>query len=72
MAGRNVEFARALDHARAMIADGADIVDIGGESTRPGALPVPEAAELARVLPLVEALGGGRCVSSASTRANPA
>ena len=39
-----------------MIADGADIVDIGGESTRPGALPVPEDVELERVIPLVEAL----------------
>jgi len=66
--GSHVEFARALDHARAMIADGADIVDIGGESTRPGALPVPEAAELARVLPLVEALAAEDAVVSVDTR----
>lgn len=47
---------RALDHARRMVADGADLVDIGGESTRPGAEPVAETVELARVIPLVETL----------------
>jgi len=48
------------DHARArveaLLAEGADIVDIGGESTRPGAEPVPVEVELARVLPVVRAL----------------
>ena len=43
----------AVKHGLAMAADGADIVDIGGESTRPGADRTPEAAELARVLPVV-------------------
>ena len=47
---------RALDHARRMIADGADIIDVGGESTRPGAASVDEADELARVLPIVGTL----------------
>ena len=59
----------ALEHARRMIADGADIVDIGGESTRPGALPVPEDVELERVIPLVEALareGFRVCVDTSS------
>jgi dihydropteroate synthase len=51
-----VDREKALDHARRMAADGADIIDIGGESTRPGALPVPEDVELERVVPLVEAL----------------
>jgi dihydropteroate synthase len=46
----------AIAHGLAMVADGADIVDVGGESTRPGAEPVPEAVELARVIPVVEAL----------------
>jgi len=46
----------AIEHARRLIADGAHIVDIGGESTRPGAEPVDTDAELARVLPVVEAL----------------
>ncbi len=47
---------RALDHARELLADGADLVDIGGESTQPGATPVAERDELARVLPLVAEL----------------
>jgi dihydropteroate synthase len=46
----------AIAHGRRMVAAGAAIVDIGGESTRPGALPVPEVEELRRVLPVVEAL----------------
>jgi len=45
-----------LAHARQLIADGADILDVGGESTRPGAQPVCEAEELARVVPLVAAI----------------
>ena len=56
--GLFLERERALAHARAMVADGADIIDIGGESTRPGASPVPESIELERVVPLVEALAG--------------
>jgi dihydropteroate synthase len=48
----------AISHARQLVAEGAHILDIGGESTRPGAPPVPEEQELARVLPLVEALRG--------------
>ena len=44
----------ATDRVRQMLDEGADIVDIGGESTRPGAVPTPEAYELDRVLPLLE------------------
>ncbi|HEV7345397.1 MAG TPA: dihydropteroate synthase [Devosia sp.] len=47
---------RALHHARQMIADGADIIDIGGESTRPGATPVGVQQELDRVMPVIDAL----------------
>jgi dihydropteroate synthase len=54
--GRYASAAAALAHARALLADGADIIDLGGESTRPGALPVSEQQELDRVLPLVEQL----------------
>jgi dihydropteroate synthase len=54
--GRYVEPAAALDRARQLIADGADMLDIGGESTRPGAEPVSEAEEIARVVPLVAAI----------------
>ncbi|HWE99501.1 MAG TPA: dihydropteroate synthase [Caulobacteraceae bacterium] len=46
----------AIAHARALVAAGADLLDIGAESTRPEARPVEEAVELGRVLPLVEAL----------------
>ena len=48
--------ASPLDHALAQARAGADILDIGGESTRPGATPVPEAEEARRVVPLVRAL----------------
>jgi dihydropteroate synthase len=47
---------KALAHAEQMIADGADIIDIGGESTRPGAALISPADELQRVLPVVEEL----------------
>jgi dihydropteroate synthase len=46
----------ALDHARVLIIGGADIIDIGGESTRPGALRISSDEELARVIPVIEAL----------------
>ncbi len=48
--------AAALDHAARMAAEGADIIDLGGESTRPGAAPVGEAEELRRVMPVLERL----------------
>lgn len=46
----------AIPHAIRMVSEGAGIVDVGGESTRPGADPVPEDEELRRVLPVIEAL----------------
>jgi dihydropteroate synthase len=46
----------ALEHARQMIAEGADIIDIGGESTRPGSVPISPEEELQRVIPVIEAL----------------
>ena len=46
----------AVDRALAMVTEGADIVDVGGQSSRPGSHPVPEEDELARVLPVVERL----------------
>ena len=54
--GRFLDDEDGLRHAERLIADGADIVDIGGESTRPGADPVPAAVELQRVLPMVAEL----------------
>lgn len=56
--GEFLEADRAVAHARAMAGDGAALIDIGGESTRPGADPVPEDRELARVLPVIESLDG--------------
>ena len=50
------DLARAVEQARAFVADGADILDIGGESTRPGATPVDVAEEIRRVVPVIEAL----------------
>jgi len=46
----------AVDHALKMVEEGADIIDVGGESTRPGAYPVSEAEELKRIIPLIKIL----------------
>jgi dihydropteroate synthase len=54
--GKFTDVSRAVAHARQMTAAGADIIDIGGESTRPGAKPVAVAEELRRVVPVIEAL----------------
>ncbi|MBW7926184.1 MAG: dihydropteroate synthase [Burkholderiaceae bacterium] len=51
--GRHATVESALAHCERLLRDGADILDIGGESTRPGTAPVPLEAELARVLPVV-------------------
>jgi dihydropteroate synthase len=54
--GRHADTAAALARALEMVGQGAAIIDVGGESTRPGAAPVAEAEELDRVIPLIEAL----------------
>jgi dihydropteroate synthase len=54
--GRYLRPDSALEHGARLLADGADIVDVGGESTRPGAEPVSAAQELARVRPVIEGL----------------
>jgi dihydropteroate synthase len=54
--GRYFDTERAIARGLELAADGADILDVGGESTRPGSLPVPEAEELRRVVPVVGAL----------------
>ncbi len=56
--GRFTHPERAVDHAQSMVADGADAIDVGGESTRPGAVPVATDEELRRVLPVFEELAG--------------
>jgi len=54
--GHYLDPAAALAHARRLIADGADILDLGAESTRPGAEPVPAETEIARLVPLIAAV----------------
>ncbi|NMC43642.1 MAG: dihydropteroate synthase [candidate division Zixibacteria bacterium] len=49
---------QAVGMARQMIAEGADILDLGGESSRPGSMPVPSETELARVIPVIESIRG--------------
>ena len=54
--GRFDSLEAAIAHGHALVAEGADFIDIGGESTRPGAPPVPLETELARVIPVIRAL----------------
>jgi dihydropteroate synthase len=54
--GRYANLDAALERAERIAAEGAGIIDIGGESTRPGSQPVPEAVELERVIPVIEAI----------------
>lgn len=58
---------KTLEAAQCLIADGADIIDIGGESTRPGALPVTVVDELARVIPVVQACAAANIPVSVDT-----
>lgn len=66
--GKYFQFGQALAHAEALIAEGADLLDIGGESTRPGAAPVTLDEERRRVMPLLERLAGGAIPISVDTR----
>lgn len=62
--GRFLDPSDAIDQGFRLLAEGADILDVGGESTRPGAAPITEAEEINRVLPVVTALAAvGACVS---------
>jgi dihydropteroate synthase len=56
--GRFLDAQAAVAHALRLVEQGAEIIDVGGESTRPGALPVAEAEELRRVIPVIERLAG--------------
>jgi dihydropteroate synthase len=60
--------AHAIAAGRAMLAQGADIIDIGGESTRPGAAPLSQEAEIARVAPVIAALAEAGAAVSIDTR----
>lgn len=66
--GETEATAAAVERGLAMRAEGADIIDIGGESTRPGAVPVPVEAELARVVPVVRVLAAEGVLVSVDTR----
>ncbi len=62
--GRYFEPAAAISRAHELVEAGADILDLGGESTRPGSAPVPAAEQVRRLLPVVQALkGSGACLS---------
>lgn len=65
--GRYATTEAAVAHGRALLADGADLLDIGGESTRPGATRPLVAEELGRVVPVIEALAGDGAVVSVDT-----
>jgi dihydropteroate synthase len=66
--GRFTSVAAAVAHGHAMVAEGADWIDVGGESTRPGASPVAPSEEKRRVLPVVEALAAEGIAVSIDTR----
>jgi dihydropteroate synthase len=66
--GRLARLDAVLETARAMLTAGADILDIGGESTRPGAIPVPPDEEQARILPAIRTLAEAGAVISVDTR----
>lgn len=70
--GRYLDPAAAVDHALELAAEGADILDIGGDSSRPGARAVDEAGEIARVLPVIEKLTGRVSVPISIDTARPA
>lgn len=66
--GVRVDPKQAVEDGLRFVSEGADIVDVGGESTRPGSLPVPETEELRRVLPVVEGLARCGVAISIDTR----
>lgn len=67
--GRFFSLGKAIDHAWSLIDEGADVLDVGGESSRPGAEPVSVADEIARTIPVIEAIrGAGVPVSIDTTK----
>src|SRR5207244_9051651 len=70
--GKFLDVERAVAHAQALVAEGADAIDVGGESTRPNAVAVPEAEELRRVLPVIERIRGLAPLSIDTTTAGVA
>jgi dihydropteroate synthase len=70
--GRYLDPAAAIRHGEELVRDGAEILDVGGESTRPGAEPVKGEEELRRVVPVVEGLAGVATVSVDTSKASVA
>ena len=70
--GRFIDPAAAIDHGLQLVAEGAEILDIGGESTRPGADPVDEAEELRRVMPVIAGLAAKTAVPISIDTMKPA
>jgi len=67
--GRFLSPEEAIEHGLEMVTDGADLIDVGGESTRPGSLIVPEDEELRRVIPVIRGLHGKTLLSIDTTKA---
>ncbi len=65
--GLFVEPAAAVNHAKTMLDEGADVIDVGGESTRPGSEPVDRDTEMKRIIPVIESLSG-TCRIAVDTR----
>lgn len=66
--GRYLHIDRAIEHAHQMLNEGADLIDVGGESTRPGSEPVSAREELDRVIPVIRALASQCAVSVDTTK----
>jgi len=66
--GQFFDTGRAVDHGLQLMKEGADILDIGGESSRPGATPIPAEEEIRRVLPVIKALKDHGAIVSVDTR----
>ena len=69
--GRFSDPGRALEHALSMVAEGAALIDVGGESTRPGAVAVPREEELRRVVPVVAAVAAATAVPVSVDTSDP-
>src|SRR5215470_10373021 len=66
--GERFDKAQAIDDGLRFVSEGADFVDVGGESTRPGSQPTPAEEELRRILPVVEGLARHKAIVSIDTR----
>jgi dihydropteroate synthase len=70
--GRYAAAEAALARAQQIVAEGADIIDVGGQSTRPGALAVEESVEIARVLPVIEGIAASAAIAISIDTSKPA